>query len=462
MAERPVVSRESPTSIGAAAEGWGECSARVVEIARRLIRFDTSNPPGHERPCVEYLEELLRGAGLEPEILARDPQRPNLLARLRGAERGPGLLIYGHVDVVPATGQSWALPPFDAQIVDGVLWGRGALDMKGGLAMMVEALLRLCEDGVPPSRDVVFAAFSDEEGGSEFGARYVVENHPDLFDGVGHAVGEFGGFSLTIAGRRFYPIAVCEKQWCTLRLKLRGAAGHGSVPVREGAMAKLGRVLTRLSTRRLPVHVTPAAQELLRTMASALPLRERMGLHGLLHRRLTDRLLDLGGNDLAAFDPMLHNTVSATRIHGAERIDAIPGTVTVDLDGRLLPGRAPEELLHEVRGVCGDDAEVELIEVHETAPLPPDRGLFGVLATALKDFDPEARVVPMILPGITDARFLARLGIRSYGFLPMRLPEGFEPAQLIHAPDERIPVSALEFGADVMERVLRDHEGAAP
>jgi acetylornithine deacetylase/succinyl-diaminopimelate desuccinylase-like protein len=436
--------------------------ARVVEIARELIRFDTSNPPGHERPCIEYLENLIRGAGLQPELLAKDPQRPSLVVRLEGEQRQPGFLMYGHVDVVPAGEQAWQRPPFAAQVDDGVLWGRGSLDMKGGLAMMLEALLRMCESGTRPARDIVFAAFSDEEAGSEFGAMHVIGSRPDLFDGVRYAIGEFGGFSLTISGRRFYPIAVCEKQWCTLRLTLRGSAGHGAVPVRDGAMAKLGRVLTRLSKQRLPVHITPVARELLRSMGAALPARERIALRGLLCPRLTDRLLNLGGEDLAAFDPMLHNTVSATRVHGAQRIDAIPGTVTVDLDGRVLPGRGAQELLREVQQVCGKDAEVALTEVYETAPAEPDLGLFEILAAALEEIDSNALAVPMILPGVTDARFLAALGIQSYGFLPMRLPDGFELAQLIHAPDERIPISALEFGADVVERVLRGLGDVAP
>lgn len=429
--------------------------ARMVEIARQLIRFDTTNPPGNERPCIEYIADLIRGAGLEPHIVAKDPQRPNLVVRLEGQQSEVGLLMHGHVDVVPTTGQPWDLAPFEAQVIDDTLWGRGALDMKGGLAMMLEALLRLRDNNIRPPHDIVFAAFVDQEEGSDFGATHVLESRPDLFHGVRYAIGEMGGFSIAVSGRRFYPIAVCEKQWCTLTVTVNGTPGHGSVPALDGAMPKLAQVLTRLSAQRLPVHVTPTARAMITSIAEQLPPPQRIALRALLRPVLTDRLLGLGGRELAAFDAMLHNTVNPTRIHASTRIDALPAIITVDLDGRVLPGHNAAELTAEVQRVCGSDANVELREVYETAGPVDDFGIFGALAKAIKDVDPDARPVPFILPGCTDARFLARLGIQGYGYLPMRLPDGFNPAELIHAPNERIPLPALHFGADVIERLLR-------
>jgi acetylornithine deacetylase/succinyl-diaminopimelate desuccinylase-like protein len=364
------------------------------------------------------------------------------------------LLMHGHVDVVPTTGQLWDVPPFEARVIDDTLWGRGALDMKGGLAMMLDALLRLRDKNIRPPHDIVFAAFADQEEGSEFGATHVLESRPELFDGVRYAIGEMGGFSTAVSGRRFYPIAVCEKQWCTLKVTVRGTPGHGSVPVLDGAMTKLAHMLTQLSAQRLPVHVTPVAREMVTSIAEQLPLPQRMALRGLLRPILTDRLLGFGGRELAAFDAMLHHTVNPTRIHASTRIDAVPATITVDLDGRVLPGHDAAELTKEVQQVCGTDAEVELGEVYETAGPVDDLGIYSSLAKAITEIDPHARPVPFILPGCTDARFLARLGIRGYGYLPMKLPGGFNPAELIHSPNERIPLTALQFGADVIERLL--------
>lgn len=443
---------------------------RVVQIARQLIQFDTTNPPGNERACIDYIAGLLGDAGLVPRIVARDPQRPNLIARVEGDHPSGGVLMHGHVDVVPTAGQQWRHPPFEARIVDDVLWGRGALDMKGGLAMMLEALLRLRDNNIRPPQDIVFAAFSDQEEGSEYGATHVLETAPELFDGLRYAIGEMGGFSITVSGRRFYPIAVNEKQWCTLRVTVSGTPGHGSVPVRGGAMSKLARVLTRLSGRRLPVHVTPVTREMLTGIADELPAPQRLALLALLRPAVTDHVLRAGGRELAAFDAMLHNTVNPTRIHAlTTRIDAVPATITIDLDGRVLPGRTPDELMREVQQVCDPDATVTLTEVFETGDTVHDPAILRALSKAITDTDPDAHPVPFILPGCTDARFLARLGIHGYGFLPMRVPEDFSPAELIHAPDERIPLAALEFGADVIERMLcapisqsRLPDGSAP
>jgi len=428
----------------------------AVEIAQRLIQFDTSNPPGNEGDCIAYLADLMRAEGLETELSAKAPERPNLLARLPGRGEAPPFLMYGHVDVVPVEGQDWAQPPFAGRIVDGELWGRGAIDMKGGLAMMAAALIEFARQGNAPAGDVLFLALSDEECGSEFGALHVVEEHPEWLDGVRYAIGELGGFSVTLAGRRVYPISVTEKQWCEVSIRIHGPGGHGSVPVRGGAMAKLGEVLERLDRKRLPVHVTPVSRQMIRGVADSLPVPRRQALRGLLRPRLTDRLLDAAGSEAAAFDPMLHNTVSPAKVQAAMRTDAIPDTVELELDGRVLPGSSSEQLLAELQELVGEDGDVNLTRTHDTVPAEPDLGLFGELAAVIQAVDPDGVCIPMVFPAVTDGRFLARHGIQSYGFLPMRLPEGFDPASLAHAPNERVPVEALEFGATVIGNLLRN------
>ncbi len=224
---------------------------RPVEILQRLIRFDTTNPPGNETDCIAYISGLLTDGGINTTILAQRADRPNLIARLGGQGTAPPLLLYGHVDVVTTLNQTWQHPPFEGQIADGFVWGRGALDMKGGLAMMLAAFLRAKAENLVLPGDIVLAIVSDEESLGDYGARYLVDYHADLFDGVRYAIGEFGGFSFDVGKRRFYPIMVAEKQCCWMKATLRGPGGHGSIPVRGGATARLGRLLQRLDQRQL-------------------------------------------------------------------------------------------------------------------------------------------------------------------------------------------------------------------
>src|ERR687898_2650002 len=332
-------------------EAAGMLHERPAQLLQRLIRFDTTNPPGNERPCIEWIAELVRAVGVEPQIVAKDPDRPSLIARLPGAGTGPPFLMQGHIDVVPAEGD-WDHPPFSADVADGYVWGRGALDMKGGVAMMIAAFLRAAVADAPPRADVVLCVLSDEEARGDLGARFLVEEHPALFDGVRFAIGEFGGFTLEIAGRRFYPVMVAEKQLCVVRATFRGPAGHGSVPVRGGAMGALGRFLDALDRRRLPVHVTPVVRSMVETIAAELPTPAAAPLRALLRPRIADRALDLLGARAAFFDPLLHNTASPTIVRGGQSANVIPGEVSVDLDCRLLPGFGPDDVLRELRAVA--------------------------------------------------------------------------------------------------------------
>ena len=438
------------TTAPAGAEIW----TRPAELLRDLIRFDTTNPPGNERACIAYIEGLLGAAGIESTIRARDPERPNLIARLPGRGAAAPLLLHGHVDVVTTARQSWTRPPFAAEEHDGFIWGRGAIDMKGGVAMMLAALLRAHAEGAEPAGDIVFCALADEENMSPFGADWLVREHPGLFDGVRHAIGEFGGFTMHAGGRRFYPIQVAEKQICTVRATLRGAPGHGSMPVRGGAMAKLGRVLERLDRRRLPVHVTPVTRQMIETMAGELGGRQGAALRLLLRPRLTDRVLDRMGERARVLDPILHNTVSATVVRASDKFNVIPAAAEVMLDGRLLPGFDPRDLCDELRAPAGDDVELEVVK-HDPGPAEPDLALYGMLGAILEEADPGSKAVPLLMPGVSDGRFFSRLGIQTYGFTPMRLPADFSFWSGVHGADERIPVEAVEFGTRAIGEALR-------
>jgi acetylornithine deacetylase/succinyl-diaminopimelate desuccinylase-like protein len=427
---------------------------RPVELLQQLIRFDTTNPPGNEAECVRYIQELLTEAGLETTLLGLEPERPNLIARLKGRGEAPPLLLYGHVDVVTTAGQQWTYPPFEGRIVDGYVWGRGALDMKGAVAMMVAAVLRAKAQGLQPSGDVVLAVVCDEEAGGDCGAKCLVESHPEQFTGVRYALGEFGGFTHRVGPACFYPIQVAEKAICWLKATVRGPGGHGSLPLRGGAMSKLARLLRRLEERRLPVHVTPVARQMIVAMGAALPFAQGVVLRQLLNPGLSDRVLKLLGKQGRAFEPLLHNTVNATIVQGGEKVNVIPSEVTLQLDGRLLPGYCPDDMLAELRPIVGPEVELELVR-HDPCPAEPDMGLFDLLADVLRQADPDGVPIPLILTGTSDARFFSRLGIQTYGFTPMRLPADFDLIRLAHAADERVPVGAVEFGAGAIYEVLR-------
>ena len=427
---------------------------RPAELLQRLIRFDTTNPPGNEADCISFIRGLLTEAGIETMILSQTPERPNLVALLRGRGEASPLMLYGHVDVVTTEDQKWQHPPFEGKVIDGCVWGRGALDMKGGLAMMLAAFLRAKAENLRPSGDVVLTVVSDEEALGGYGAGYLVENHPELFNGIRYAIGEFGGFSMYIGKQRFYPIMVAEKQVCWMKATVRGPGGHGSMPVRRGAMAQLSKLLRRLDRHRLPVHVTPTVRLMLEAIASTLGGSRGYILRQLTNPVLTNSVLRLLGERGRLFDPLLHNTVSATILHASEKVNVIPSAVSVELDCRLLPGYHPDDIIAELRRIVGRDVELELVR-HDPGPAEADMGLFDTLSDILREADPDGTPIPLLMSGTTDGRIFSRLGIHTYGFLPMQLPEDFNFTGTIHGADERIPVEAVSFGADAIYKLLQ-------
>ena len=429
-------------------------SSFVVDLTRDLIQLDTTNPPGEEHLAVDLIERVLDEAGISSSRYENAPGRPNLVARLKGQGKAPPFLLQGHVDVVTTVNQEWAHKPFGGEIVDGYLWGRGALDMKGGVAMMVNALLQAKAKGGAPG-DLVLAVLADEEAGGNQGAKFLVDKHPQLFAGIKHGIGESGGVVQHLGGRRFYPIMVSEKRGCQVLATLRGPGGHGSIPARGGAMSGLGALLTTLDTARLPVHITPPVRLLLEGMRDALdePWKARMA--ALLDPVLADSMLSELGPLGRNLDAALHNTVNATIVSGGLKVNVIPSEVQVVLDGRLLPGFGPEDMLRELRAVVGPDPELAAQLVGPAQP-EIDLSQLELLASVLREADPGCVPLPFLVTGGTDARHFAKLGIRTYGFLPLNNPADFNGSTTIHAADERVPVSALEFGAQcVFEAVMR-------
>jgi len=425
-----------------------------VELLQQLIRFDTTNPPGNESECVGFVRNLLEEAGCETQTFAKDSDRPNLVARLPGAGDSPPLLLQGHVDVVTTAGQEWQRPPFGGDLVDGEIWGRGAVDMKGAVAMFVSAFLRAAQGQLKLPGDVILVVLSDEENGGDFGAKFLVEEHAELFEGVRHALGEAGGISQVIAGKRFYPIQLGEKQICWLKATVRGPGGHSAMIHSDGTMARLARMLDDLNRKRMPIHVTPIVRDMIETVAAHLPRPKRELMLALRKPAVANRVLPRLGPQMRPLETLLRNTVNATIVRGGEKVNVIPAQIDLELDGRLLPGFTPDDLIGELHGIIGDDIEVELIR-HDAGPAEPDLALFEMLAGVLRELDPEGIPMPLLQGGVTDARFFAQLGIQTYGFIPMRLPDDFPVLKIVHAADERIPVAALEFGTEAVTRALQ-------
>jgi len=427
---------------------------RPVEILQDLIRFDTTNPPGNERPCIQYIHKLLRQYGIRGNIVARTPGRPNLVARIKGEGKAPPLLLYGHVDVVTTQGQKWTHPPFEAKIVDDFVWGRGALDMKSGVAMMLAAFLKARAEKVPLPGDVLFAAVADEEAEDNFGVHYLVNEHPDLFSGVKYALGEFGGFNLPVSGKRFYPIMIAEKQTCWMKATFTGPSGHGSMPICGGAMARLAQALHLLDTRQLPVHITPPVRMMIESLSRNVGGLSGLVLRLLLNPALTGMVLKMLGKQAALFSPLLHNTACPTMLNGSGKINVIPGEVVLGLDGRLVPGSRPEDMFRELHSLLGQEVRFEVLKA-DPGPAAPDMGLFDTLGGILQEMDPGGIPLPFVMTGVTDARFLSKLGIQTYGFTPLQLPEEFNFISTVHAADERVPVAALDFGTKAIFNAIQ-------
>ena len=430
-----------------------------VALLQTLLRFDTSNPPGDELACIRYLNGVLQSYGVETALLALDELRPNLLARIKGSGQAPPLLLQGHVDVVPIAGQDWTYGAFSAEIHDGYLWGRGTLDMKGGVAMLVAAFLKLKHSGVTPRGDIILCLLADEEHGSEFGAKFLVEQHAEQFAGVRYGIGEFGGFPMQVGGAKCYPIQVAERVGCGLKLTIRGQAGHGAIPIRDQAMAKLGRILTQLNNNKLPVHITPPARLMVEGMAQAAGGATALLMRGLLNPKLNPSIINALGPRLSTLEPMFRNTVNPTMLTASSAINVVPGEITLTLDGRMLPGFTATQMIAEVKAVVGNEVEIEQIGQGVPQKAQPDMGLFPLLSSILRHYDPAGSPIPFMLPAVTDGRYFSTLGIQHYGFLPLNLPQDFNFSAYVHAADERVPVEAIRFGANCLYDLLVQYNG---
>jgi acetylornithine deacetylase/succinyl-diaminopimelate desuccinylase-like protein len=422
----------------------------VVDICRDLVRIDTSNPGDHsgpgERRAAEHVAGLLGEAGLDPVILESHPRRASVVARVSGRDRSrPGLLVHGHLDVVPASAPDWRHDPFSGEIVDGCVWGRGAIDMKDMDAMMLAVVRQRLREGRPPARDIVLAFTADEEAGGTWGARWLVDNHPGLFEGVTEAVGEVGGFSLTLGRQRRYLLQTAEKGMAWMRLTARGTAGHGSMIQPDNAVTELAEAIGRLGRHEWPTCLIPSVRAFLEGACEALGIEFMPNDPG--------QVLSKIGPVSRLIGATLRNTVNPTVLRAGYKVNVVPQTATAEIDGRFLPG-LEDEFFAELDRVLGPGVTREVIHSDIAVETTADGALYTAIASALVAEDPAARVIPYCLSAGTDAKSFSRLGLRCFGFVPLRLPPELDFSGMFHGVDERVPVDSLRFGARVLDRLL--------
>ncbi|MGH3423768.1 MAG: M20/M25/M40 family metallo-hydrolase [Nocardioidaceae bacterium] len=423
-------------------------AAEVLQICRDLIRIDTTNfgdntGPG-ERKAAAYVAACLDEVGIDSDIYESAPGRASLIARWGDeASDEPPLLIHGHLDVVPARAADWSQDPFAAEVVDGYLYGRGTVDMKDFDAMVLSTVRARRRAGVAPRRPVVLAFTADEEAGSRYGAHFLVDEHPDLLADCTEAIGEVGGFSTEVGGKRLYVVESGEKGLSWMRFRAEGAAGHGSMRHPDNAVTALARAVAAIGSYDWPAQPGPSMQILLDKV-----------------RELTCVDSDDPDELLAQFGPAarmigagIRNTTNPTMLDAGYKVNVVPGSAEARVDGRYLPGHQ-DTFVQDVQRIVGDVVRVEPETFQPALEIDFAGDLVDAMAVALHAEDPDAHIAPFLMSGGTDAKAWDRLGIRSYGFTPLRLPPDLDFTAMFHGVDERVPVDALEFGARVFDRLL--------
>ena len=431
--------------------------SRTARIARDLIRFDTTNygegRSNGETEAAQYVEAELRSLGLDPVLIDAAPGRTSVVARVEGRyahpvdrARGerPALVVHGHLDVVPADPENWSVDPFAGEIRDGLLWGRGAVDMKNMDAMILTALREVIASG-GPNRDLVVAFFADEENGGVFGSHHLVTEHPQLFAGATEAISEVGGYSVEVGGRRAYLLQTGEKALVWIKLVARGTAAHGSRVIADNAITKLAAAVVALGSRQWPVHLTDTTRHLLAELARLLDADvEQLG---------PDEVLLRSGTAAGFLTATIRTTSNPTLLQAGYKHNVIPDRAEALIDIRTLPGEE-DAVLAEVRAVVGDD--IDIIVMHRDVGLEnPFRGaLVEEMVATLQRHDPGAEVLPYLLSGGTDNKALSLLGITGYGFAPLRLTPDLDFPAMFHGVDERVPLTALDFGHSALTDLL--------
>jgi acetylornithine deacetylase/succinyl-diaminopimelate desuccinylase-like protein len=425
----------------------------VIEILRDLIRIDTTNDgtdtgPG-EALAAEYVESQLVAAGLDVERFeTTSSRRQGVVARLAGSDPSrPRLLLHGHLDVVPAQAADWAMPPFAAEVHDGMVWGRGAVDMKDMDAMLIALARAWSSSGHRPSRDLVFLFIPDEEAGGTHGSHWIVDHRPDILEGVSEGVSEVGGFSLTLPdSRRLYLIQTAEKGIAWMRLVAEGVAGHGSAIAADNAVAEVAAAVTRVAGHRWPVQLSPTAQHMVAAIGEAFGLELALDDPTALAAQLGPAARFIGAGT--------RNTANPTMLQAGYKANVIPGEASAVVDGRYVPGQE-HAFLAEIDRLIGPRVRREFINHDVALEADFEVPVVDAMRVALEAEDPGSLVAPYILSAGTDAKAFSRLGVEGYGFSPLRLPPDLDFTALFHGVDERVPIDSVTFGVRALDRFLR-------
>lgn len=436
---------------------WDAVGNETIDQLRSILRIDTRNPPGNETRAADYLRSVLEGEGIECTVVGPGADRGTLIARLRGDGSAPPLLLMSHTDVVAVEAEKWTHGPFSADIADGFIYARGALDMKNMVTMELMAMLLLKRRGIPLKRDVIYMAAADEEVGGWDGAGWVVAHYPELIRAE-YAFNEGGGSGFEVNGRRYYTVSTAEKGTNRFRIRATGRPGHGSIPHNDNAILKLVAILNRLQDTRLPVHFTATVRGYIEGIASNQPDDAAQLFRAVLTTEATaDAAIDaLPAEDFLKDElrAMIRNTISPTMLQAGSQINVIPSFAEAFLDGRTLPGWTPERYRQELETIFGSDSDISFVDSSIPLEADPVSPLFEVIKSVLQKHDPEATVVPALLTGGTDAKHVAALGTKVYGFAPELYIHGFDGWSGVHGHDERISVQAMQWGTRVLYEVV--------
>jgi acetylornithine deacetylase/succinyl-diaminopimelate desuccinylase-like protein len=434
------------------AETFPSIEDEVVSICQDLIRIPSVNygeGKGDEKDVADYVVRSLAEVGISATIYESAPNRCNVIARIKGSDSTrSGLVVHGHLDVVPANADDWSVDPFSAEIRDGMIWGRGAVDMKNVDAMILAIVRSWARTGFTPERDIVLAFFADEEAGMTYGSRWMTANHPEVFAGCSEAISEVGGFSVTVAdGKRLYFVEAAQKGIHWMKLTARGRAGHGSMMNDDNALTALTDAVAKIGRFEWPQRYTKTVKVLFKRISEATgkPYDEN---------DLRPLLKEIGPTE-RMIGATLQNTANPTMLEAGYKANVIPGSASAVIDGRFLPGYE-NELNETIRSIIGKDIEIETISRDIALEVDFEGELVEAMCNAITKFDPEGIPVPYLMSGGTDNKALSELGIVGYGFSPLRLPADLDFMALFHGVDERVPISGLHFGVNVLKDFMEN------
>lgn len=452
-----MVSTLDAASSASGALDWKAIEDEALQHFKALLRIDTTNPPGNERPAAEYIAKVLAKEGIDSEILESKPGRASVISRLSGNGKKDPLLLNGHLDVVPADPDFWTHPPFEAVEADGCLWGRGTIDMKNMVTMGFMSLVVAKRAGLTLERDLIFAGVADEEAGSHEGALFLVEEHPEKVRAE-YVLNEVGGHTFHMGDTRFYPIQVSEKGICWFEMTVDGEPGHGSMPRPDNAVVRLSRAIERLGSTRLPQRLTPIVEGFLRELAEAAPFPRNKLMPLLMEPRLAGFLLDQmekqNLDQAIGINAMLRNTASPTMLEAGKKVNVIPSQAKARVDGRILPGVSLEQYLAEVQRVVGPEVKLNVFDHHEGTVFDVATPLYDTICEVVGERDPGSVPVPYMVPGFTDSFAYGRLGATCYGFSPVRLGPDLNFTRMYHGHDERIPIDGFKWGLRTLYEVV--------